>query len=158
MPTFSGRENFVSGDMISVALDSETFDAYIYIYDAAGTELLAEDYGGEGNNALAKFIAPADGDYTILARGWSSSAAGDYTLTVIGIAADELTYNTPFDVGLDNETFHFFKFEGMEGDVLNIIVNSGEQDLDMVQPWVVFRVPDNYTRYYVNKTILDERF
>jgi len=79
-----------AGEIISVALDSDAFDAYMYIYDAAGTELLSEDYGGEGNNVVVNFFAPANGDYTILARGWSSSAAGDYTLSVTGIVADEL--------------------------------------------------------------------
>lgn len=119
------------GDIISVALDSDAFDAVVYIHDAAGTELLSEDYGGEGNNAVANFFAPANGDYTILARGWSSSAEGDYTLTVTGVVADELAYDSSLDVSMDNEVSHYFKFKGAEGDVLHIFVDSGEQDLDM---------------------------
>jgi hypothetical protein len=131
----SGGDSYVislsAGDIISVAVDSDVFDAVVYVNDAAGTELAYEDYGGEGNNALALFIAPADGDYTIVAAGWSSSAEGDYTVSVVGIVPDMLAYDSSVDASYVDEVSHYFVLDGMAGDVINIFADSGEQDMDM---------------------------
>lgn len=123
--------SMTAGEIIIVAVDSDAFDAVVYVNDAAGTELVYEDYGGEGNNALATFIAPADGDYTIIAKGWSSSAVGDYTVTVTGIVPTVLKYDGAVDASYDNEVTKYFSFTGAAGDVIHIWGNSGEQDMDM---------------------------
>lgn len=61
------------------------FDAYLEVYRAGetrGAALYSDDDGGEGTDALVRFIADRDGDYIIRARNFSGEEGGAYQLAV----------------------------------------------------------------------------
>jgi hypothetical protein len=76
--TFSGR----AGDVVSIAMSSEELDSYLELYSAQG-DLLAsnDDGGGERNSLIEAFSLPETGEYTIVARAYSSGL-GSYTMTL----------------------------------------------------------------------------
>ena len=66
-------------------LRSSDFDAYLVLAHPVGgiTEVMEEDDdGGEGSDARLAFTLDVDGTYLLVARGWGSSGAGRFTLTL----------------------------------------------------------------------------
>ncbi len=55
-------------------------DAFLEVRDASGNVLQSDDDGGIGTNSSMMFIAPASGDYYVVARGFSNQF-GRYTLS-----------------------------------------------------------------------------
>lgn len=91
--TFTGR----TGDVVSVALDSEDFDATAILLNAAGDELIRDDDGGSGLNALISgYTLPADGQYQIVVDGYRG-VQGDRQL--IGVFTLTLTSGVPVAQG-----------------------------------------------------------
>jgi len=76
--TFSGR----AGDVVTITMSSEQFDSYLELEGAQG-DLLAsnDDGGGERNSLIEAFSLPETGEYTIIARAYSSGR-GSYTMTL----------------------------------------------------------------------------
>ena len=82
--TFEGQ----AGDVIAVRMDriSGALDPLVALTDARARELVSDDDGGEGQNALiASFTLPVDGAYTILATRYeraSGKTVGRFRLTL----------------------------------------------------------------------------
>ncbi|MFN8371333.1 MAG: pre-peptidase C-terminal domain-containing protein [Anaerolineae bacterium] len=128
--TFFGE----TGDIVTIALHSEDFDTYLILYDADGNEIARnDDYNGL-NSQINEIMLPDDGIYTIEARGYSSSASGDYTLTLELVdqftdedrAARALEYGQESELRLRTGSTDTLTFEGSEGDVITIEVESDD--------------------------------
>ncbi len=71
-----------SGDEITVDLTGD-FDTYLELIGPAGNEVTRDDDGGEGSAARLDGVRlPTSGRYTLIARGFSSSGAGRYRLSL----------------------------------------------------------------------------
>jgi hypothetical protein len=77
---FSARR----GESIVLTMDSNAFDAYLYLGSARGGEfrqLAYDDDGGNGRNARLQYIIPEDGTYLVRTSSLSRGT-GVYTLTL----------------------------------------------------------------------------
>lgn len=129
--TFTGS----AGDAIDISLSSPDFDTYLFLFDSAGTELETNDDGGEGlNSRLIGYELPADGEYTIRATsfGYRDSEAdriaiGDFTLSLntIDLTTVELDSTTTATIDTATNSSLYFSFSATDGDVIDIIVDSG---------------------------------
>ncbi len=70
----------VAGERVMVVMESEEIDAYLLVLGDDGTEVARDDDGGTGLNAQVDFLAPATGQYTILATSAGSGQSGRYTI------------------------------------------------------------------------------
>jgi len=71
------------GDVIKASLSSDDFDTYLIVASDALDEQLENDDIAEGNtNSELTFVAPADGEYEIVATCYDPEARGDYTLDI----------------------------------------------------------------------------
>lgn len=70
-----------AGDTLTVELDSNDFDAMLYVSNPDGSNLTQDDDGGDGTDSLAVTTLPADGAYTIYVTSLSDNT-GSYELTV----------------------------------------------------------------------------
>lgn len=79
--TFTGRQ----GQQVIINLQSEDFDAYLYLGTGSGdnfVELTYDDDGGDGwLDSRIEFVLPHSGEFTILATSFGSGAEGAYTLS-----------------------------------------------------------------------------
>lgn len=74
-----------SGDQLTIRLDSDDFDAYLYVGRGVGSafeELASNDDGGSGLNSLIRFTAPETGEFTIRASSYGSGSEGAYVLRI----------------------------------------------------------------------------
>jgi hypothetical protein len=99
--TFEGQE----GDTIFVRMDG-SFDTYLELEDDDQRQLIANDDSGDGTNArIDGFTLPNDGTYTIIARGYSGSAAGSYSLELQRLSSSEdASVPATREVGSNNRT------------------------------------------------------
>jgi hypothetical protein len=74
-----------AGEVVVVALTSAAFDPYLELLDADGNQVAFND-DFEGRNSQIEFTLPADGTYTVVARGYYSDAAGPYVLLLEGVS------------------------------------------------------------------------
>lgn len=74
---FKGR----AGDVVFFDLESETFDAFLVVLDAADAPIAQDDDGGEATNAALAITFPEDGTYTVVVASFGGAATGAYTLT-----------------------------------------------------------------------------
>jgi hypothetical protein len=129
------------GDRLVADARSSSFDAYLLLARLVGgiTEVIREDDdGGEGTDARIRFVAEEDGHYVLMVRSWSDSGTGSFTLSLedrgpappaevrslaMGgmvqgeIDPDGATFSTEWG---DEIPFHFWTFEGSEGDGVQI--------------------------------------
>lgn len=71
-----------AGKTYRIDLKSKAFDAYLYLYDAGGTELANDDDGGDGLNSRITHKAAADGTYRITASSLGMRGVGAFTLEI----------------------------------------------------------------------------
>lgn len=74
-----------AGNAVQIALNAQ-FDTYLELRDAAGDVVESND-DFDGLNSQITFTYPVNGQYTIVARGFSASASGPYTLTIAAAQA-----------------------------------------------------------------------
>ncbi len=130
--TFRGQR----GDVVSISMDG-SFDTYISLEDSDGRELAYnDDYNDTRHSYIAPFELPYDGTYTIIARGWSSSGSGQYTLrldysevmptavpptsTMVPSRRSSLEYGETVTGNVTNEAGDSWTFRGDEGDIITI--------------------------------------
>ncbi len=71
-----------AGDEVTIDLTGG-FDTYLELYAPDGDEIARDDDGGDGTAARIDGVRlPYAGRYTVVARGFSSSASGSYTLAL----------------------------------------------------------------------------
>ena len=78
----------VAGERLVIIMESEEIDAYLLVLGDDGTEVARDDDGGTGLNARLDFLAPATGQYTILATSAGSGQSGRYTIRLERPAGD----------------------------------------------------------------------
>ncbi|MDK2980712.1 MAG: hypothetical protein PWQ55_1059 [Chloroflexota bacterium] len=92
---FSGT----TGQELEILLESDFFDAYLELYDAATDTLLTsnDDLDGTTTNAQINYTLSADGQYYILVKTLESSGSpdGDYSLSLNDSAHEN---ETDFDI------------------------------------------------------------
>ena len=112
-----------AGDLVTISMDAE-FDTYLELNGPDGIRVTYNDDGGGGRNSLINsFVLPEDGTYTIVTRGYSSSAQGTYTveLTVTErVVPSEIEYGSVVSGLLISGVEDEWSFFGNEGDVITI--------------------------------------
>ena len=78
---------FAGGEEITVSIESEDFDTYIYVIDATNGSYVAENDDFEGSYSMSSvnFVAEADTEYLIKATSFDGSGSGAYELTLTGL-------------------------------------------------------------------------
>jgi hypothetical protein len=132
--TFSGE----SGDVVTITMSSEEFDAFLALFDPSGNYLTCDDDGGEQRNAsIIDFPLPSSGVYTINAMGLVPDAGGAYSL-MISQTTNSLLHPTAgggsLNIG-DTKTNSLavwtgdaWTFNGSVGDVISVGARSGYFD------------------------------
>ena len=125
-----------AGDFVDIRLtaDDYSFDTYLFLLDATGEEVETNDDGGDRlNSRILGFEIPADGTYTIRATSFNyrdgasgTPTAGDYTLSLNSMTLTPLAVNSSVVASIDTSEADslYFSFEGTEGDVIDLIVDS----------------------------------
>lgn len=131
--TLEGR----AGDIVSISLISNDFDAFLRVFDPSGLELAHDDDSGSGLNALIALLQlPADGLYTIMAESLGGDTGG-YTLEVSAAAVRPVEYGQTVESALlPGEGAAIYRFQGQAGDVITISAESSAFDayLLLLQP------------------------
>jgi hypothetical protein len=77
-----------AGQVVTITLTSDDFDAALRLRDASGRELASDDdSAGNLNARIADFAVPADGVYTVVVTSSSGTSSGRFTLMLEGTAA-----------------------------------------------------------------------
>jgi hypothetical protein len=71
-----------AGDRVSIVLESDDFDSYLYLAGPGLDGVRTDDDGAGGLNSLIELTLPADGPYQVVASALSSGSTGAYTLRV----------------------------------------------------------------------------
>lgn len=74
--------NGVSGETATIGLESDDFDAYLYVFGPGMSETLTNDDGGSGLDSELTVTFRETGTYTIGAGALSSGSTGSYSLTL----------------------------------------------------------------------------
>lgn len=147
---FTGEEN----QSVSLAMFSpdDLLDGYLLLLDPDGV-LIAENDDGLGNrNPIITTQLPTTGVYSVIARGFSDSASGNYLLewadgsagfsfngeitavqdipTVQFRVMGELTAGQPVTDTILTGQNHFWTFNGTAGDSLTILMRATNSPLD----------------------------
>lgn len=139
---FEGEE----GDVIALQLSSPDFDTYLSLSEATDTSyaLVENDDSGGGdvyNSSIGPFTLPVSGSYIITVRSYDGSATGHYTLNLVRAQLQPVEYDSPVTANFgDGVSTVFYSFEGKNGDVINIEVDSDNG----VDTSLVLNGPDNY--------------
>ncbi len=144
--SFTGQ----AGDRVTISLNRTggNLDPFLALADATGRELVVDDDGGGGQNALINsFTLPADGDYIIVATRFERAqgrTSGDYQLTLT-VARGAVIPTTPtptpdarrIEYGIpaggvmtEERASILFSFEGRAGEIVTIAMNRVDGDLD----------------------------
>lgn len=75
----------VAGQIYAFALTGQggapLTDAYLYLYDAEGSQIAVDDDSGTGLNSKLIFAAPSSGTYYLAAGSYDDADSGDYVLS-----------------------------------------------------------------------------
>lgn len=135
-----------AGDVVDISLTAD-FDTYLYLFDNDGVEIIRDDDGGEGlNSRIFAFELPANAVYTIRATSFSyrdsdpeSIRTGEYTLSLNRIQSTSVEFNSTVSASFNEEAQAlYFTFDGTDGTVVDIIVNSGnslDTQLTLLTPY-----------------------
>jgi hypothetical protein len=160
--TFSGA----AGEIVDIRLDSADFDPALELIAPDGSSLDTDDDGGVGLNAEIRVMLPADGEYTILARGFGGGS-GAYSLSLDDIEPPQeqdrmLAYGDTVEsyltLGVLEE--ERWEFQGTQGDLVmihtysmgllpTIHITAGEGFFDVCRRELVLELPATgvYTIY-----------
>ena len=72
----------LAGETAVIRLESDDYDAYLYLFGPGLTETMSNDDGGGGLHSQLTVTFPETGTYTVGAGALSSGATGSYSLTV----------------------------------------------------------------------------
>jgi hypothetical protein len=125
-----------SGQMVQIALASKDFDTVLKVFNAAAQEIARNDDGGYLRNeqssytdSLIDFVAPESGTYLIHVGGYSNRADGAYTLTVIEMPHQQISYGDEVTSVLSPEVSNdIYSFEANAGDHIAVSLNSSDFD------------------------------
>lgn len=75
-----------TGERLSVVLESDDFDAYLYLGGPGLGEILTDDDGAGDLDSMIDVTLPSDGPYTVVAAALSTGSFGAYTIRVVEAA------------------------------------------------------------------------
>ena len=122
------------GQVIEVSIEAD-WDTYLELYDEDGERVAFNDDGGDGLQSLMVYAVQDSGTYVIRVVSCCSSEntpEGDYELSVEEIEVVDmvdgglLEYDDDEDVDADDALAVEARFEGEEGDVINIVTVSDD--------------------------------
>lgn len=76
--TFQGN----AGDRVTIGVQSDDYDSYLYFFGPGMSEVQTDDDGGAGYNSEITVTLAADGTFTIGAAALSSGSSGSYTVSI----------------------------------------------------------------------------
>ncbi|HEX9393207.1 MAG TPA: trypsin-like peptidase domain-containing protein [Gemmatimonadales bacterium] len=71
-----------AGQQVTIDLEADSFDAYVFLYGPGLTDGVQDDDGGGNCNARLTVMLPQDGEYRILVNTRGKYETGPYTLSV----------------------------------------------------------------------------
>lgn len=74
--------NGVRGQRAHILLESDDFDAYLFLQDDQEETLATDDDSGGGTDAYIEYRLPYTGPYLVLANTYFAGESGNYTLTL----------------------------------------------------------------------------
>jgi len=122
---FEGTE----GDVISILMEADIIDTFVSLSTDAGELISDDDSGGSLDALIASFVLPETTTYFINATSFSSSASGDFTLSLNKIESTTIAINVPAVAEMDNVPI-YFAFDGVAGQTINVFVRSDSGTLD----------------------------
>ncbi|MGQ9887359.1 MAG: PPC domain-containing protein [Aggregatilineales bacterium] len=124
--TFTGE----AGQLVTITLVSNAFDAYLTLEDANGMFIAEDDdSAGERNARIGPLALPANGSFVIIASSLFGGETGAYSLTLAAPQAQTLTLGDVVESELtaDELTKTFF-LEAEAGDTVAITLRSDAFD------------------------------
>lgn len=71
-----------AGERVSIILESDAFDAYLYLSGPGLAEIMTDDDGAGDLNSMIDVSLPTDGPYTVVASALGAGEFGAYTIRV----------------------------------------------------------------------------
>ncbi|GAB4514555.1 MAG: hypothetical protein OHK0046_16830 [Anaerolineae bacterium] len=94
-----------AGEVITITLMSDDFDAYLNLLDNNGDVLAYDDDGaGDLNSRIGPYAIAAEGTYTIVATSYSGDATGSFTLYMETSNLETVVFGESVRGALDEET------------------------------------------------------
>lgn len=156
--SFEGK----AGQIINISMSSANFDTFLELRDAQGAILAENDDSPGGSDALINLLAlPADGAYTIIARGVSAQAGGEYDLTMklakVAAGGGLLTPDRPTQALLTPGQLDTWTFEAPAGSFLTVKLQSELLDtyIELYGPGETLLVEDDDSGGGLNAALLD---
>ena len=139
-----------AGERLEVHMMSSAFDSYLQLWDEFETVFAEDDDSGGGLNSMLNFVAPADGQYVIVANSVGEDATGAYNITLrrktldAQLAAGNVeilsgTLSDKLGVLADGTPMSSHEIEAEAGERLDISMMAGGFDAYLV----VFDAQDN---------------
>ncbi len=128
--TFTGS----TGDIVTIALNSRDFDAFLELYGPGGQMIAQDDDGGSGLNSLIRaFRLNSNGVHTIRARSFNNRSSGAFTLTLEGTRASApqqttISYGETVNGFIGVGGSADYTFSANAGDTVTITLNSSDFD------------------------------
>ena len=85
IPVEAWRLRGRAGESVTIRLESDAFDAKLYVGGPGLDEIMSDDDGGGGLNSQLTVDFPQDGDYIVVASALSEGSFGAYTLLCVGL-------------------------------------------------------------------------
>ncbi|MBZ0279903.1 MAG: pre-peptidase C-terminal domain-containing protein [Anaerolineae bacterium] len=123
--TFEGE----AGQLITINLSSDDFDAYVTLNDPSGFYLTSDDDSGGGlDSRIAVFTLPENGTYSIVVESFDGES-GQFTLSLSTPTIENIAYGDSLSGSITAESSSIiYLFDGSEGDVITISLTSPDFD------------------------------
>ncbi len=133
----------LAGETATIRLESDDFDAYLFVYGPGMSEAMTDDDSGGGLNAELTVLFLETGTYTIGASALSAGSTGSYSLTVSEpIDMNDLSTGgrmlmrgsnargmlTAADPVIDGKPVQAWAFEARAGDFVTVELMSDDFD------------------------------
>jgi len=133
----------VEGETVTIRLESDDYDAYLYLFGPGMTEVLTNDDGGGDLNSELTISFSETGTYTVGAGALSSGAVGSYSLTLsdpidlatlstdgrrLRLGSDVTGMLTAADPVVEGKPVQAWAFEARAGDFATIELLSDDFD------------------------------
>ena len=123
---FSGE----AGQFVSITMESQAFDSYLYLHDSSGTQIDEDDdSAGSLNARIGPLALPASGSYTVIATSLGSSDVGAFTLRLSSVEVHAIEYGQRVNDELtEAQPTQDFVFNAAAGDTVSIEMEANSFD------------------------------
>jgi hypothetical protein len=122
------------GEIILISVASDAFDTTLSVTGTEGQTLALrnDDFAGETDSQVGPFVYYQPGEYVIQVSSFDAGDGGAFVLTTRNTEPTLLEVGETLDsaIAADNWT-DLFAFEAAEGDVLDIVIASDSEMLDL---------------------------